>query len=66
VVIYSHTDRWYVQPYDVRPYTTIRSNGVWAKTIHLGETYAALLVKRSYIPRRLWMFFRQWGSMFSL
>jgi len=50
VVIYSHTDRWYVQPYDVRPYTTIRSNGVWAKTIHLGETYAALLVKRSYIP----------------
>ena len=48
VVLYTHTDQWYVQPTIASPYTTIDDKGTWQSETHLGRTYAALLVKSSY------------------
>lgn len=51
VLIYSHAgDRWWVQPYENAPYTTIEANGSWGTRIHLGYEYAALLVCRGHKP----------------
>ena len=50
VVIYAHTDWWYVQPEAIDPYTSIESDGTWSNWTHLGHRYAALLVKPSYQP----------------
>jgi len=49
VVVFARTNTWYVQPYAASPYTTI-SNGKWETDTHLGDEYAALLVKSSYKP----------------
>lgn len=59
VVVYAHTDFWYVQPY-VRPepglgapdgpLTRIESDGTWNTPTRTGSEYAVLLVKRSYKP----------------
>ncbi|MCG3145089.1 MAG: hypothetical protein HONDAALG_02630 [Gammaproteobacteria bacterium] len=50
VVIFSRTDQWYVQPFIASPHTEIDSQGKWETDIHLGNEYAALLVKPSYKP----------------
>lgn len=50
VVIFTHTDKWYVQPYIDSPDTPIRDDGTWDNDTHLGSEYAALLVKVSYKP----------------
>lgn len=51
ISIYSHTDRWYVQPYTAAPLTDINSSdGRWQTRIHLGDEYAVMLVKPSYNP----------------
>lgn len=50
VVIYSWTDKWYVQPSQAAPLTEIGSDGKWAADIHAGTRYAALLVKPSFKP----------------
>lgn len=50
VVIFSRTDRWYVQPYVSAPFTTINPDGSWRASIHLGDEYAAILVDPSYRP----------------
>jgi hypothetical protein len=51
VVLYAHTDTWYVQPTIADPYTAIDpKGGRWENTTHPGAEYAALLVKRSYRP----------------
>jgi hypothetical protein len=50
VVIFSYTDRWYVQPFVAAPFTEIRADGTWASRIHLGTEYAALLVDAPYKP----------------
>lgn len=50
VIIYAHTDWWYVQPLGDSPYTDIGSNGNWNNWTHLGQRYAALVVKDSFIP----------------
>ncbi|RJR29407.1 MAG: hypothetical protein C4576_35380 [Desulfobacteraceae bacterium] len=50
VVIYSRTDKWYVQPFSANPYTGIAADGTWGSNIHLGQEYAALLVQPSYRP----------------
>jgi hypothetical protein len=52
VVIFAHTDVWYVQPYDTDPHTPINDNGHWENDTHLGREYAALLVKSDYKPPR--------------
>jgi len=50
VVLYVHTDRWYVQPLADSPYTDIAKDGKWSSWTHLGRRYAALLVLPSYHP----------------
>lgn len=50
VVIFTRTNTWYVQPYANAPYTSIDSRGEWQTQTHLGDEYAALLVKPSYRP----------------
>lgn len=50
VVIYAHTDKWYVQPFANKPFTAIGETGTWKSGIHLGWDYAALLVKSSFKP----------------
>ena len=50
VVVFARTNTWYVQPYAASPYTTISNDGKWDTDTHLGDEYAALLVKPSYKP----------------
>jgi hypothetical protein len=51
VVVYAFAgDTWWVQPTVASPLTSIDPSGNWQTITHLGSTYAALLVKRSYAP----------------
>jgi hypothetical protein len=50
VVLYSWTDKWYVQPTRAEPFTEIAADGRWSATIHSGTRYAALLVRRTFSP----------------
>lgn len=50
VVVFAHTDTWYVQPYINSSDTSISDDGTWRTDTHLGNRYAALLVKSSYTP----------------
>src|SRR5262245_52218036 len=52
VVIYSQTcdDAFYVQPTVANPYTRL-TRGEWNAHIHLGHTYWALLVNKSFKPK---------------
>ena len=50
VVIFAGTDIWYVQPYINSSDTSISEDGTWRTDTHLGNRYAALLVKSSYRP----------------
>jgi len=50
IVIYAHTRRWYVQPEAASPLTGITSDGKWESDTCLGDRYAVLLVKPSYLP----------------
>jgi len=51
VVLYAFTDKWYVQPTEANPYTSIREDGSWSNWTHLGKRYAGLLVRPSFQPR---------------
>ena len=51
IVLYAHTDRWYVQPLTSDPYTDINSAGIWSNWTHLGYRYAALVVLDSFHPK---------------
>ena len=50
VVVYAHTNTWYVQPTTANPYTAIGSGGNWKTSTHPGTEYAALLVKSTFKP----------------
>lgn len=50
VVIFAHTNTWYVQPYRDSFDTLIGKDCKWNNDTHLGSEYAALLVKKSYKP----------------
>jgi len=50
VVLYSHTDQWYVQPTLVQPLTDIAQDGRWSNWTHLGDRFAALVVEPSFRP----------------
>src|SRR5262245_20922746 len=51
VVIFAHTDLWYVQPSPSAPYTDITPDGSWSSRIYLGQEYGAILVDpSSYKP----------------
>jgi hypothetical protein len=53
IVIYAHTNEWYVQPFATSPLTGINGDGSWENDTHLGDRYAALLVKPSYQPPQI-------------
>lgn len=50
VVLYAHTDHWYVQPTLVQPLTDIGQDGRWSNWTHLGDRFAALVVEPSFRP----------------
>lgn len=50
IVLYAHTDWWYVQPLTSDPYTNINSAGIWSNWTHLGYRYSALVVRKSFRP----------------
>jgi hypothetical protein len=50
VVLFAKSGVWWIQPFTVRPFTTIESDSTWKNTIHLGTEYAALLVEPGYRP----------------
>jgi hypothetical protein len=50
VILYSHGDIWYVQPYKNETATSIEPDGTWTNEIHLGTDYAALLTRSDYVP----------------
>jgi len=50
VVLYAHTDKWYVQPDTTQPLTPIERDGSWRSTTYPGSEYAALLVKPEFHP----------------
>jgi len=50
VVLFVHTNTWYVQPYRDSFDTPIGKDCKWENDTHLGAEYAALLVKKSYQP----------------
>jgi hypothetical protein len=50
VIVYAHTNRWYVEPYTDSPKTGINPDGTWCTFTHLGYSYAALLVRPTFTP----------------
>jgi hypothetical protein len=48
IVLYAHTDKWYVQPLGDSPLTEIGADGKWSNWTHLGGRYAALVVPASF------------------
>lgn len=50
VVVYTHTDTWYIQPTIADPKIVIGGDGRWRTFVHPGAEYAALLVRSSYKP----------------
>lgn len=50
IVLYAKSGDWWVQPYANNPFTPIGSGGAWKAMTHLGDSYAALLVDREYLP----------------
>ena len=53
LVLYARSGRdnkWYVQPYFHRPFTTIQPDSIWNSATHLGTEYAAFVVQQGYVP----------------
>lgn len=50
LVIYAHTDWWYVQPLISSPFTSVQGDGKWSTWTHLGDRYAALVVRPCFRP----------------
>jgi hypothetical protein len=50
LVIYVHTDQWYVQPLANDPLTDIAADGQWSNWTHLGRRYAVLVVRPEFRP----------------
>jgi hypothetical protein len=50
IVLYARSGHWWVQPLTIQPYTTLRADGAWENSTHLGTEYAALLVDDTFRP----------------
>ena len=50
VVIYAHTNQWYVQPFTEQPFTELHADGSFAGETHNGDRYAVLVVQPAYQP----------------
>ncbi len=52
IIIYAHTNFWFIQPYDYDYLTPIDPNGNWKLQTHLGNEYLILLVNDKYQPEK--------------
>lgn len=50
IVLYVHSESWWVQPFANQPFTKIQADTTWKNSTHLGTEYAALLVEPNYRP----------------
>jgi hypothetical protein len=50
VVLWAKTDRWYIQPSTIAPFTYIQSDGTWSNYTNPWTRMTALLVDSSYVP----------------
>ena len=50
IVLYSQTDRYYVQPLADAPFTELSADATFKTDIHLGSRYVALLTNKAYRP----------------
>ena len=50
VILFAHTNRWWVQPLADDPETVIDTKGEWTNWTHLGSEYAALVIRPPYAP----------------
>lgn len=50
VVVFAHTDYWYIQPDPRAPFTGIDAAGKWTAQTRYGTEYEALLVQETYHP----------------
>lgn len=41
---------WWVQPFANQRFTEIHPDGSWSTTTHLGQEFAAILIKKGYVP----------------
>jgi hypothetical protein len=52
IVLFARSGRWWVQPFDQQPFTSIQSDSTWKNSTHPGSGYAALLVNAGFRPPR--------------
>jgi hypothetical protein len=52
IVLFARSGFWYVQPFQLEPFTSIAADGTWTASTHLGAEYAAMLVGPGYQPPR--------------
>jgi hypothetical protein len=50
IVLFAKSGLWYVQPYLADPFTAIGEDSTWSASTHLGQEYAALLVRGGFVP----------------
>ena len=50
IVLYALTDKWYVQPQALTPFTKLDGGGNWENWTHLGFRYGALVVLKTFKP----------------
>jgi len=51
IVLYAHSGGlWWLQPASSRPFTEIKPDLTWSSLVHLGDRYAALIVRASFTP----------------
>jgi hypothetical protein len=50
IVLFARSGSWWVQPFELAPFTAIQPDSTWKSSVHLGTEYAALLVEPGYSP----------------
>ena len=50
IVLYAHSDIWWIQPFANQPFTKIQPDSTWRNATHLGTDYAAILVEPGFHP----------------
>jgi hypothetical protein len=50
VVLYAHSEVWWLQPFRNAAFTNIQPDSTWRNSTHLGTEYAAMLVETGYRP----------------
>lgn len=50
VVLWAKTDRWYVQPSTINPFTIVQGDSTWSNSTYPWDRMVALLVETNYVP----------------